>query len=215
MNSVLRRLRDGYTRIGIMINRTIAEHTLCHADRPWRSWRLRAIRAWAVLAAALLAGPTVAAPTSAPSSLSISEKSFRCMTEMTHIGHSGRNNALGTTATLGSRVWIQDAGVRLHVGPLDANAFARFLPDGAAYRSLAELVRIYAGSDLTVAVRLILRPEAVQSTRLGASRVGLPTLAGQRAAARASRRGSGMTSSSPSKRKSPCPTKSASSRFTD
>jgi hypothetical protein len=78
-----------------MISRTIAEHTLCHADRPWRSWRLRAIRAWAVLAAALLAGPTVAAPTSAPSPLSISEKSFRCMTEMTHIGHFYVDNLIG------------------------------------------------------------------------------------------------------------------------
>jgi len=78
-----------------MINRSIAEHTLSHADRPWRSWRLRAVRAWGVLAAALLAGPTVAAPTSAPSSLSISEKSFHCMTEMTHIGHFYVDNLIG------------------------------------------------------------------------------------------------------------------------
>jgi hypothetical protein len=74
-----------------MINRSISEHTLPHTDRPWRSRRLRAVRAWCVLAAALLVGPTVAAP----DSLSISEKSFRCMTEMTHIGHFYVDNLIG------------------------------------------------------------------------------------------------------------------------
>ena len=39
-----------------MINRSIAEHTLPHTNRPWRSRRLRAVRAWCVLAAALLVG---------------------------------------------------------------------------------------------------------------------------------------------------------------
>src|SRR5260370_25141695 len=70
-----------------MINRSIAEHTLPRTNRPRRSWRLRAVRAWCVLAAALLVGPTVAAPAGEPGSLSISEKSFRCMTEKAHIGH--------------------------------------------------------------------------------------------------------------------------------
>jgi type VI secretion system protein ImpH len=92
--------------------------------------------------------------------------------QTTNIGRVGQNHALGRTATLGSRVWIQDAGVRLHIGPLDAHEFASFLPDGAAHRTLAELVRVYAGADLTVLVRLVLRPEAVRRTHLGASRVG-------------------------------------------
>jgi hypothetical protein len=79
----------------MIIHRSIAEYTRSHADRPSRSWRLRAVRAWGVLAAALLAGPTVATPTNAPSSLSISEKSFHCMTEMTHIGHFYVDNLIG------------------------------------------------------------------------------------------------------------------------
>ena len=78
-----------------MINRSIAGHTLPHTNRRWRSWRLRAVRAWCVLAAALLVGPTVAAPAGEPGSLSISEKSFRCMTEMTHIGHFYVDNLVG------------------------------------------------------------------------------------------------------------------------
>jgi hypothetical protein len=60
-----------------MIDRTIVQHTLC------------------VLAAALLVGPTVTATASKPDSFSISEKSFRCMTQMTHIGHFYVDNLVG------------------------------------------------------------------------------------------------------------------------
>jgi type VI secretion system protein ImpH len=92
--------------------------------------------------------------------------------QVTNIGQRGRNNALGRTTTLGTRVWIQDAGVRLQIGPLDADAFAAFLPDGASHQRLAELVRVYSGTDLTVDITLILRPETVRPSYLGASRVG-------------------------------------------
>jgi hypothetical protein len=56
---------------------------------------IRALRASCVLAAALLMGPTLATPAGKPDALSISEKSFRCMTEMTHIGHFYVDNLLG------------------------------------------------------------------------------------------------------------------------
>jgi hypothetical protein len=78
-----------------MIDRSAADLTLLHRDRPWRSWRLRAVRAGCVLAIAVLVGPTVAAPAKEPGSLPISEKSFRCMTEMTHIGHFYVDNLIG------------------------------------------------------------------------------------------------------------------------
>jgi hypothetical protein len=78
-----------------MIDGSIAERTLSDADRPWRSRRLRVVRAWGVLAAVLIVGSTMAAPASQPSSLAINEKSFRCMTEMTHIGHFYVDNLLG------------------------------------------------------------------------------------------------------------------------
>ena len=92
--------------------------------------------------------------------------------QVTNIGQTGRNNALGRTTTLGTRVWIQDAGVRLHIGPLDAARLRRVPSRRRVPPSLAELVRIYAGADLTVLIRLILRPEAVRRTYLGVSRVG-------------------------------------------
>ena len=54
-----------------------------------------AVRAWCVCAAVLLVGLAAAAPTDASHPLSISEKSFRCMTEMTHIGHFYVDNLAG------------------------------------------------------------------------------------------------------------------------
>jgi hypothetical protein len=49
-----------------------------------------------LLAATLLAGSTVATPADfQPPALSISEKSFHCMTEMTHIGHFYVDNLVG------------------------------------------------------------------------------------------------------------------------
>ena len=78
-----------------MINRSIAEHALPETNSPGRLSRLRALRAWSVLAAALLLGPTIATPAGEPGAFSISEKSFRCMTEMTHIGHFYVDNLLG------------------------------------------------------------------------------------------------------------------------
>jgi hypothetical protein len=54
-----------------------------------------AIGAAYVLFAALLVGPPVAAPAGQPRPLAISEKSFRCMTDMTHIGHFYVDNLIG------------------------------------------------------------------------------------------------------------------------
>ena len=53
------------------------------------------IRGWRIGAAVLLAGSAWAFPADPPGTLAISEKSFRCMTEMTHIGHFYVDNLLG------------------------------------------------------------------------------------------------------------------------
>ncbi len=52
-------------------------------------------RPWHVCAAVLLVGCAPAAATDAPHAFSISEKSFRCMREMTHIGHFYVDNLVG------------------------------------------------------------------------------------------------------------------------
>ena len=53
------------------------------------------VRAWCVSTAVLLVGFAAAAPTDASRPLPISEKSFRCMTEMTHVGHFYVDNLAG------------------------------------------------------------------------------------------------------------------------
>ena len=52
-------------------------------------------KTWATCAAMLLAGAAIAAPTRASHPFSISEESFRCITEMTHIGHFYVDNLAG------------------------------------------------------------------------------------------------------------------------
>lgn len=92
--------------------------------------------------------------------------------QWTLVGVAGQNNAIGRTALMGTRVWIQDAGIRLRIGPLDNAQFASFLPDGSAHAALEELTRVYAGDNLHVSVQLVLRAEDVAQARLGASRIG-------------------------------------------
>jgi hypothetical protein len=79
-----------------MASTSIAADEVHGTARPPQSWRgLRLDRAGAVLAALLLVGPTVATPAGKPGPLSISEKSFRCVTDMTHIGHFYVDNLVG------------------------------------------------------------------------------------------------------------------------
>jgi type VI secretion system protein ImpH len=92
--------------------------------------------------------------------------------QRTRIGVEGRNNAIGSTAVVGSRVWIQDAGIMLRLGPLDADRFDGFLPGGRAHAALNEIVRLYAGPDLDIRLQLVLRADDVSRARLGAARIG-------------------------------------------
>lgn len=87
----------------------------------------------------------------------------------THIGRGrrGRNQVLGDNAVLGRRVWIQDAAYRLHLGPLDLSQYLDLLPVGGAFPKLCELARFYAGDELGMSVRLILRAAEVPRLRLG------------------------------------------------
>jgi hypothetical protein len=79
-----------------MVSTSIAACKVHDTGRPLRSWQgLRAVHAGSVLAAVLLVGPTAATAADKPGPLSISEKSFRCMTDMTHIGHFYVDNLAG------------------------------------------------------------------------------------------------------------------------
>jgi type VI secretion system protein ImpH len=90
--------------------------------------------------------------------------------QCTTIGTPGFNNALGRTATIGTRAWIQDAGIELRIGPLSASQFEGFLPGGRAHGAVHDLTRLYAGSLLQVSLQLVL--EASEAERLTTSKLG-------------------------------------------
>jgi type VI secretion system protein ImpH len=87
--------------------------------------------------------------------------------DRTHLGFTGRNQRLGRDAVLGKRVWDQQAGIALTVGPLPLARFLDLLPIGASHRPFRELTRFYVGHEPDVSVRLVLRAAEVPAARLG------------------------------------------------
>jgi type VI secretion system protein ImpH len=87
--------------------------------------------------------------------------------QITVLGRNGRNQRLGQTAVIGTRVWDQQGRFTLVVGPLKIREFTEFLPTGERFRPLSELTRFYAGRELDFDVRLQLRAEEVPASRLG------------------------------------------------
>lgn len=88
-------------------------------------------------------------------------------TQVTRLGaRLGRNRALGRDTVAGTRVWDQQAGVRLVVGPLEFGRFQDFLPIGRAWAPLLSLFGFYAGTGPDLTVRLRLLPDQVPVSRL-------------------------------------------------
>jgi len=75
------------------LQRIELQESMNDGRRPGR--RYVSVRTGFVCSAVLLAGLTAAADTDATHPLSINEKSFRCMAEMTHIGHFYVDNLVG------------------------------------------------------------------------------------------------------------------------
>jgi type VI secretion system protein ImpH len=82
------------------------------------------------------------------------------------LGASGRHNALGVSLVLGERVWDEQGKFRLRVGPLTWDRFLAFDPDGADFRALAQMARLYVDGELDFDVQLVLKAEEVPACRL-------------------------------------------------
>ncbi|MDN4055610.1 type VI secretion system baseplate subunit TssG [Massilia sp. YIM B02763] len=74
--------------------------------------------------------------------------------------------ALGRAALLGERCWRPDLRVRVRIGPLDREGFARFLPHGARALRLRTLLGLFAAPALAYEVELVLRRADVPPPRL-------------------------------------------------
>lgn len=95
--------------------------------------------------------------------------------QWTSLGPSGKNQSLGQTAVLGSRIWDQQGRFLILVGPLSLKQFLDFLPDGTAYTPLCTMARFYAGQEFEFRIRLRLRAAETPGLKLGHSKLGWTT----------------------------------------
>jgi type VI secretion system protein ImpH len=89
--------------------------------------------------------------------------------DRTRLGLGGAACQIGVGAVAGERVWDRQSKFRLHIGPVSAEQYRRFLPGGAAVRALRDWVRQYVGFDLVWDVRVALAATDVEGCRLGAA----------------------------------------------
>ena len=90
-----------------------------------------------------------------------------------HRNGLGRANcALSGGAVLGERMWRRDLRVRLHLGPLDRQAFERFLPGAAGAASLRALLRHFGLEGIQCEARLHLRAGDVRPAQLRPAALG-------------------------------------------
>lgn len=88
--------------------------------------------------------------------------------DQTRIGAaSGENHVLGQSAILGRKLWCDDAGFEVQLGPLTFAQFVAFLSNGAAFRALVAAVRFYVREELAFTFRLTLAAREVPGMRLG------------------------------------------------
>ena len=99
--------------------------------------------------------------------------------QLTRLGRSG---ALGGGAVLGRRVWDQQAGFGIEIGPMALPRFLSLLPGGAGHDELTALVGFALGGAFDVDVRLLLRAADVPEARLGreGARLGWTSFLGRR-----------------------------------
>ena len=107
-------------------------------------------------------------------------------TERTRIGRNALGerqhpgNCVGGGAVLGRAVWDRQHNFRIHVGPLDAQAFAALLPDGDNLPRIVPLVKHYVGDELHWDLRLVLKRDQVRPARPGVyGRLGWTSWLGQ------------------------------------
>lgn len=87
--------------------------------------------------------------------------------ERTLIGRVGANQHLGQGAVVGTRVWDQQGGVELGIGPLPFQRFEQFLPGGDQFALLGSVGRLYLGTTLDAGLKLGLAAKDVPAARLG------------------------------------------------
>lgn len=79
----------------------------------------------------------------------------------------GRPCRLGRTAFIGERLWDRQTKMRIELGPLSREEFARFLPGQPGLNALRQLAQFCVGLTLDCDLKLILRKDAIPHPVLG------------------------------------------------
>jgi len=79
----------------------------------------------------------------------------------------GLNARLGIDAIAGCRVWDAESTFEVVVGPLSAADFRSRLPGTARLAALGDLLRLYAGPQFEIRIRLVLAAAVVPPCRIG------------------------------------------------
>lgn len=79
---------------------------------------------------------------------------------------------LGEDAVLGRKVPDRMGAFRIHLRDLDSETYHQFLPGRAEWDELRWAVRFYAGSALRSEIRLYLKSDEAQNSRIGGNRWG-------------------------------------------
>ena len=87
--------------------------------------------------------------------------------EACSLGSGELSSQLGGGAVAGDAVWNRDSQVRIVLGPLTADQFRSFLPDGRGFTEAVSLIRWFLGSTLEFEIQPTLRREEVPPCRLG------------------------------------------------
>jgi type VI secretion system protein ImpH len=95
--------------------------------------------------------------------------------QWTTLGKSGKNQLLGKTIVLGTRVWDQQGRFWIVLGALSRKQYHHFLPDGQAYHALCSMARFYAGEEHEFRLRLKIRASEIPQLHLGQAKLGWTT----------------------------------------
>jgi type VI secretion system protein ImpH len=96
--------------------------------------------------------------------------------ELCCLGSNQPNCLLGDGAVAGDAVWSCQALVRIVFGPLTAEEFRSFLPDGECFSEAAALIRLFLGGTLVFELQPTLRGDEVPRCEPGGTALGGPRL---------------------------------------
>lgn len=76
---------------------------------------------------------------------------------------------LGAGAVVGDEIWDRQSRARIILGPLSAERYRQFLPNGNAFASLRAMLRMFSGDNIEYEIQLILKREEVPGCELGSN----------------------------------------------